>query len=299
MATSTTKILLLEDNPGDRRLLLEAFKEIAELRCQFIRCETLEQALEAVAHERPDAGVVDLELPDARGLEVVRRLHTASPEMPIVVLTGLNDEALGIQALKEGAQDYLVKTNIDWKLLSRALRYAIERQRVQVELLNLSFIDDLTGLHNRRGFLTLAQHQIRLAYRTDKPFLVAFLDLDHLKHINDTFGHQEGNRALVETANLLRDSFRQTDILARMGGDEFAVFVSDATLDNAATVTQRVEGKLDLCNADPSRRYPLLFSLGVVRGGQASSIEEILGQADAVMYQEKQRKRLSHTAAVR
>jgi diguanylate cyclase (GGDEF)-like protein len=98
------------------------------------------------------------------------------------------------------------------------VRYAIERQRVKVEVFNLSLTDDLTGLHNRRGFLTLAQHQVKVAYRTGKPFLLAFLDLDGLKQINDTFGHQEGNRALVETANILRDSFRQCDILARIGG---------------------------------------------------------------------------------
>lgn len=296
VSTSTIKILLVEDNPGDRRLLQEAFREIADLRSEFVQCETLAQAIESLARHTLDVGLVDLGLPDAQGLEAVRRIHGAAPEMPLVVLTGQNDEGLGVQALKEGAQDYLPKTNIDWRLLWRALRYAIERQRVQVELLNLSLTDDLTGLYNRRGFLTLTQHQVKVAYRTGKPFLVAFLDLDGLKRVNDTFGHQEGNRALVETASILRDSFRQCDLLARIGGDEFAVFVADAALDNADTVTHRLQQKLDLCNADSSRRYRLAFSVGIVPGNGSPncSIEEILAEADAAMYDHKHRKRCSH-----
>jgi len=292
---SITKILLVEDNPGDLRLVQEAFRQIADLHSEIIHCETLTQALESLEGSKPDVALIDLGLPDAQGLEAVRRIYSVAPSVPIVVLTVLNDESLGMQALKEGAQDYLIKTHIDWRTIWRALCYAIERQRVQVELFNLSFNDDLTGLYNRRGFLTLTQHQVKLAYRTGKPFLVAFIDLDGMKQINDTFGHQEGNHALVETANILRDSFRQCDILARLGGDEFAVFVADATEDNANTVKYRVLQKLELCNTDPSRRYRLSFSVGIVaaNSSQKCNIEEILVQADAAMYQQKQTKVLS------
>jgi two-component system, cell cycle response regulator len=295
MSMPITKILLVEDNPGDKRLVQEAFREIAELQSEIVHCDTLKQALESLAGDRPDVVLIDLGLPDAQGLEAVRRIHDAAPEVPLVVLTMLNDESLGMQALKEGAQDYLIKTHIDWRTIWRALCYAIERQRVQVELFNLSFSDDLTGLYNRRGFLTLTHHQIKLSYRTGKSFLVAFIDLDGMKQINDTFGHQEGNHALVETANILRDSFRQCDILARIGGDEFAVFVADATQDNIDTVRQRVWQKLELCNADPSRRYNLSFSVGIVpaNGSEGCDLEEILMRADAAMYEQKQGKRLS------
>jgi two-component system cell cycle response regulator len=298
MSMPITKILLVEDNPGDKRVVQEAFREIAELQSEIVHCDTLKQALESLAGGRPDVVLIDLGLPDAQGLEAVRRIHDAAPEVPLVVLTVLNDESLGMQALKEGAQDYLIKTHIDWRTIWRALCYAIERQRVQVELFNLSFSDDLTGLYNRRGFLTLTHHQIKLSYRTGKSFLVAFIDLDGMKQINDTFGHQEGNHALVETANILRDSFRQCDILARIGGDEFAVFVADATQDNIDTVRQRVWQKLELCNADPSRRYNLSFSVGIVpaNGSEGCDLEEILMRADAAMYEQKQGKRLSPQA---
>ena len=295
--TSITKILLVEDNPGDNRLVQEAFREIADFQSEIFHCETVKQALEYVASNRPDVALIDLGLPDAQGLEAVRRIHEAAPEVPIVVLTVLYDESLGMQALKEGAQDYLIKTHIDWRTIWRALCYAIERQRMQVELLNLSLNDDLTGLYNRRGFLTVTQHQLKLAGRTGRPFLVAFVDLDGMKQINDTFGHQEGNHALVETANILRDSFRQCDVLARIGGDEFAVFVSDASGDNVDTVKRRAQQKLEMCNADPSRRYQLSFSIGVIpaNGNNGCDIEQILTRADAAMYEQKQAKGCSRT----
>ena len=292
MAKSATKILLVEDSPGDQRLVQEAFREIAQLESEIVACDTLARALEFLKAGKPDAVLIDLGLPDAQGLEAVRRIRQAAPEIPQVVLTVLNDESLGMQALKEGAQDYLIKTHIDWRTIWRALRYAIERQRLQAELRNLAICDDLTGLYNRRGFLTLAQHQARLACRTGKSFLIIFVDVDGLKPINDTFGHQEGNHALVETADILRDSFRQSDIIARIGGDEFAVFVTDAGSEYGKTVTARVQQKLKACNAQLSQRYELSFSLGVVSAdcNVSCDIEELLRRADEAMYREKQAK---------
>src|SRR5260370_22698888 len=225
MTPSTTKILLVEDNPGDARLLQEAFGEITKMRFQFILCSTLRQALESLANDRPDVCLLDLVLQDAQGLQAVQSVHRESQDLPIVVLTVLNDESLAIEALQRGAQDYLVKGKIDGHTLWRSLRYAMERQRVQLELLNLSMLDDLTGLYNRRGFLTLAEHHVRLACRTGKPFLVAFADLDVLKQTNAPFSHQEGNRALVEAAAVLRTSVRHSDVVARLGGDEFAALM--------------------------------------------------------------------------
>lgn len=295
MTTSTTKILLVEDNPGDAHLLQEAFAEIAGMRFQFILCKTLKEALEHLAKGRPDICLLDLGLPDAQGLEAVLNIHRESPDLPIVVLTVLNDETLALQALHKGAQDYLIKGKIDGNALWRSLRYAMERQRVQLALLNQSMLDDLTGLYNRRGFLTLAEHHVRLAYRTGKPFLVAFMDLDELKEVNDTFGHQEGNRALVDAAEVLRDSFRHSDILARLGGDEFAALMLEANKDSIGTVIRRVEQKVDSCNALLRRSYDLSISVGIVPGDttQLADIEQLLSEADTLMYQNKQSKKPS------
>src|SRR5712692_8588446 len=295
MTPSTTRILLVEDNTGDARLLQEAFEEITKMRFQFILCKTLKEALECLANGRPDVCLLDLGLPDAQGLEAVQNIRGESPDLPIVVLTVLNDETLALQALHNGAQDYLVKGNIDCNTLWRSLRYAMERQRVQLELLNLSMLDDLTGVYNRRGFLTLAEHHVLLAYRTGKPFLVAFMDLDGLKQVNDTLGHQEGKRALVEAAEILLDAIRHSDILARLGGDEFAALMLEANKSSIGTVIRRVGQKLDSCNAMLSRSYDLSLSIGIVPGDttRLSNIEQLLSKADALMYQNKQSKKVT------
>jgi diguanylate cyclase (GGDEF)-like protein len=293
MPTPVTKVLLVEDNPADARLMREALAEIADSRFEITHCETLAQTREFLAKNTSDVILSDLGLPDSQGLETVRHIRCAASETPVVVLTALDDESFGPQALHEGAQDYLVKGQIDGRLLWRALRYAMERHRVQLGELTLALIDDLTGLNNRRGFLTLAEHHAHLAYRTGKTFLLAFVDLDGLKRINDTFGHQEGNRALVDAAIVLRDSFRQSDIIARLGGDEFAILVADAAENDIEAVLERIDRKLCSSNADPGRRYDLSFSIGIVPSvaTQHSDVEHLLCQADALMYRQKHSKK--------
>lgn len=166
---------------------------------------------------------------------------------------------------------------------------AEELARSNAVLENLSLIDDLTGLYNRKGFLALANHRMKLAYRNNADFSIAFVDLDGLKQINDTFGHQEGNRALNDTANVLRDCFRESDILARLGGDEFAIFISEA---DCRKIAGRILERLTDLNAAPGRRYYLSLSMGIVSGDATkdADLETLLGRADALMYEQKRHK---------
>jgi len=161
--------------------------------------------------------------------------------------------------------------------------------QANAELENLSLVDDLTGLYNRRGFLALARHQIRLALRHHATFSIVFLDLDGLKQINDTLGHPEGDAALVETAGILKICFRTSDILARLGGDEFAVFVADA---DEKEITIRIQEKMDARNAASDRPYLLSFSVGIVSGRPEGNptVEDLLTKADSLMYEQKRKK---------
>jgi diguanylate cyclase (GGDEF)-like protein/PAS domain S-box-containing protein len=195
------------------------------------------------------------------------------------------------------ANELLEKDIAARKIAEREL--ALKAQELALSnaaLENLSLTDDLTGLYNRKGFLLLAEHRVKLAHRIGEPFSIAFMDLDGLKRINDTFGHQEGNRALVEVANVLRDCFRQSDILARLGGDEFALFVAEG---NEHEITSRIARRLDACHAASQRHYRLSVSIGIVSGSPMmdSDIETLLGLADKLMYEQKRNKRLSPEAA--
>ena len=283
-------VLLVEDNPGDARLFKEALKEAYASKFDLVHCTTLAQALDLLGSTKPDVIVVDLGLPDGLGIEVVKRTHCRAPAVPLVVLTSRADDALGLQALHEGAQDYLVKGELDPRLLSRALRYAMERQRMRLALQSESLLDELTKLYNRRGFLVLAGNHLEQAERTRQPFSLVFIDLDGMKQVNDTLGHIEGDRALVEAADLLSKCVRQSDIVARIGGDEFVLLLT-ATTEN--TIRERLHEQLHAWNSRVGRRYRLSFSIGVATGGgeKRVTIEELLAEADVLMYRQKQEKK--------
>lgn len=174
---------------------------------------------------------------------------------------------------------------------------AQELARTNEILENLSLVDDLTGLYNRKGFLALAEHRLKLAHRHGEPFAVAFADLDGLKNINDKFGHEQGDRALIDTARVLRESFRQSDIIARLGGDEFAVFIGEA---DTSQIAARLEQHLEAMRQAEPRSYELALSIGVVEGNvsEKMDIQSLLKRADELMYREKRKKRDSRKVAV-
>jgi diguanylate cyclase (GGDEF)-like protein len=178
-----------------------------------------------------------------------------------------------------------------WRDVTDRVRSAEENSRHQA--LNLSFVDELTGLYNRRGFLSLARQQLDAATLVRRPMLLIFVDVDGLKPINDRFGHAAGDRALVEMGTVLKSTFRERDIPARLGGDEFVVLVTDASVVGSADLLDRLEHRVQALNDRPEREYALAFSTGVARfdPGNPETLESLLSEADGQMYLEKRRKR--------
>lgn len=292
MQDEQLRILLVEDNPGDARLLRELVAEARYANFSLTHVGRLADALEAIGRARPDVVLLDLGLPDAQGLESVRQLHLNWPDLAQVVLTGLDDSDLAMRALQEGAQDYLTKGRIDGPLLVRAIRYAIERQKMRAALVSLALMDELTSLYNRRGFMALAEYQLKQARRNGRAFVLIYADIDDLKGINDTYGHAEGDRAISQTARILKECFRASDIFARLGGDEFCLLTVDAGADAASVLRRRLAERLTAHNREPGRLYPLSFSIGVVccAADEARELPALLEEADAKMYEEKRAK---------
>lgn len=168
-----------------------------------------------------------------------------------------------------------------------------KQKNIEDRLRASSTMDDLTGLHNRRGFLDLAQQQYWTAARLNKPLLFFFADLDGLKIINDTFGHAEGDATLIQTARILKASFRESDILGRMGGDEFAALALENDPASADRIIRRIQMNIDEVNLRKNKQYQLSLSIGVARCDHAdgATLEDLLAQADTRMYDEKQRKK--------
>jgi diguanylate cyclase (GGDEF)-like protein len=287
------RILLVEDNPGDDRLIREMLKEVNSATIELTCAESLEVALQAIASGPFTIILLDLNLPDSAGIETFIRMRDMTPDIPIVVFSGLDDEDVAVHAVEAGAQDYLVKGHVDGTLLVRAIRYALERNRMRLAIRNMSLNDELTGLYNRRGFLTLAGQQLKTAERVEKKAALVYIDLDGMKRINDTFGHNEGNQALRDTAEILRKTFRKADIIARLGGDEFVVLALLEGAEANDSFCGRLEEHLAQLNAGAGRQYPLALSYGVTlyKPFSPTSIEELVDEADRLMYEQKKGKK--------
>jgi len=172
--------------------------------------------------------------------------------------------------------------------LKRAAVWAVEKSLLDREVRSLAITDDLTGFFNRRGFLAAASQQLKLAQRDHLNVLLLFCDVDNLKAINDSFGHQEGDLVLVRAADALEETFRDSDLLARLGGDEFAILAWEASIPNLQVMLSRLTKKLDKVNAEECR-YKLSLSGGVAKYDPQSPVPlgELMAKADQDMYKHK------------
>ncbi len=174
------------------------------------------------------------------------------------------------------------------ELLTRAVRCAVKHYMLQAELGSLALTDELTGLYNRRGFLALAERQLKLGRRSGRGILLVFIDVDGLKQLNDTFGHAEGDRTLIRAGGVLEKTFRESDVVARFGGDEFAVLAIEASQHNQEMIAARLRENLRQMN-DEDSGPAISLSWGVARFDPRSktSIGQLMAQADQAMYDHK------------
>ncbi len=290
---SHLKILLVEDNDADVSLIREMLRDAGPEMFELERADRLEAGLLRISEKKYDALLLDLGLPDSQGIAAIEKILTESPEIPVIVLTGLADEKTGVEAVHKGAQDYLVKGSVNGDLLIRSIRYSIERKRLMTELHNLSLLDDLTGLYNRRGFFALAEQQMRLARRETKNIVVVIADLDGLKLINDSLGHVVGDMALKDASSALKETFRESDIIGRIGGDEFAVSMIEELPAGNDVVIARLRKALKEFSEQADRPFILSLSIGIARCEPESvcSIDDLLREADKLMYEDKSSKK--------
>lgn len=162
------------------------------------------------------------------------------------------------------------------------------RKRTEEDLRALLMVDELTGLPNRRAFITLSEQRLKLAIRMGCDVLMIFIDVDHLKYINDTWGHLAGDRALIDTARVLKESCRDADILARLGGDEFVALMIVDSDQTAELVCERIQSRVEAHNLENPRGHPLSLSVGATRTkSEGTMLADLLAQADTALYEQK------------
>ena len=281
-------VLLIEDNPGDARLIREMLAEDPADLFRLSCVDRLSRGLECLAAQLPALVLLDLSLPDSHGLETFSKVYTHSPNVPIIVLTGNDDQSLALSAVKSGAQDFLTKGKIDREVLVRAMRYSIERKRYQKELEHHANYDGLTGLPNRQ-LLNDRLKQSVFGQRHQRSIAVVFIDLDHFKFVNDSLGHNTGDKLLRCVADRLQSTVRGCDTVARLGGDEFAIILNDqAREDVIFRAMQRILATVNAPITIDNRELNVTCSAGISLYPQdGPDLETLLKNADTAMYRAK------------
>ncbi|MBH0207788.1 MAG: hypothetical protein A4C66_13450 [Nitrospira sp. HN-bin3] len=284
------KILLVEDNAVDARLTQDILAEWSLETFTITHVTRLSEAFRFLARARFDAVLLDLSLPDGYGLSTVRQIHAANPTIAIIVLSGLNDQTLALQAVQNGAQDYLVKGEGPSELLARSIHYAIERKRAEERLTYLAQYDQLTGLVNRSLFRDRLVQAMARSKRLQQPLGLMLLDLDRFKPVNDTLGHSVGDQLLKVVAERLHECVREVDTVARMGGDEFTIILEGLMCEeDISLVARRITTSLSEPFMLGEHQVVISVSIGItIYPTDDHDIDELLTHADAAMYRAKQ-----------
>jgi two-component system, cell cycle response regulator len=293
MDSPLVRVLLVEDDEDDCLLTRELLAEGFGGRACVEWAQTYADGLQKLTGGGFDVALVDHNLGRETGIELLRAACAQGSRVPVIMLTGQADRDTDLNAMHAGAADYLVKGRVTADALERAIRYARERHRLLERISLLSLTDELTGLHNRRAFFTLAHPRLQLLERRGSPCLLFFADVDNLKETNDTLGHEAGDRLLVDAANVLRSAFRRTDLVARLGGDEFVVLAADAEEGDIAVILAKLQQRIEERNAAAETAPPLSISVGTLafNAGPSVRLQDLLAEADARMLSSKGARR--------
>ncbi len=317
-------ILIVDTNPADRRPYITL---LGNFGYRLLEASDGAQALEMARSELPDLIITDIIMPNMDGFTLSRRLRAEPLLMgtPVIFHTSNYDvseihrlaRASGIQhILRKPAepQEILRAVNESLKqptkpgkltqtgqlqrehlqlLADKLYQKVSELEKANDRLRNLSLTDGLTGLNNRRGFMIMATGLLKFARRAGYSLCLIYIDLDSLKYINDTFGHTAGDTAITYFGRILVETFRDSDVIGRMGGDEFVVLIIDATEADLVSMQARLQSNVDAYNLQVGKGQALSFSMGIIWADLKSDIamEELLFQADKAMYEHKKSRR--------
>ncbi len=262
MKNKIIKILYIEDEIDHAILIGELIEEATNVNYKMTHVQQLDEALVELDNERYDIVMLDLSLPDKQGVESITTVNERAPDIPVVVMTSMDDESMAIKALQKGAEEFLVKGEMNSHALSRVLRYAIIRHKGRVELQSLSLVDDITGLYNQRGFMLFAQQQLSIARRTRRGMIIFFIYIEGLNESTEKHGRQYEDLAKIETANILKEVFRESDIIARHSRDEFTAIAIESFDANNAIIISRLQNEIESRNKQTIRQYKLSLCIG-------------------------------------
>ncbi|MGH2889425.1 MAG: diguanylate cyclase domain-containing protein, partial [Solirubrobacteraceae bacterium] len=283
------RVLLVQNDPRCAMMLGEMLRAVWTHGLVLSQTQTVAEA----AQELSDHGATCVLLvvtPDGPPSDALAQLGAAAPDTPIIVLAERGDETSGVDAVRAGAQDDLLTSELTTALLSRAVRYSVERKRAEAALTQQALHDPLTRLPNRALFLDRLRVALDRSRRTGAPVAVMFLDVDGFKAINDSLGHGAGDRVLTVLAERFRGLLRPMDTVARFGGDEFTfLFEGLDGEQEAALVAQRISRSAGAALALADQQRSVSVSIGVtIVSDPDTVIDDVIRHADNAMYRAKE-----------
>jgi diguanylate cyclase (GGDEF)-like protein len=284
------RVLLVEDDPRTAILIGEALRMTWNHGLVLASTRTLPAATQELLERGADCVLLDLSLPDSEPLSAVEQIRTAAPDVAIVALTDDADEPEALEVIKSGAQDCLRKPDLQPSLLGRAVAYAIQRKRGEVQLVHQALHDPLTSLPNRALFIDRLGVALDRSRRTGATVAVLFLDVDNFKDVNDTMGHAAGDRLLTELAERLRTMLRPMDTVARFGGDEFTLLFEDlASEREVVLIAERISAAASIPIRIEQGQAAITVSIGIAMVADPTiPPETVIREADAAMYRAKE-----------
>jgi two-component system, cell cycle response regulator len=273
----------------DDSSLLDVLKRYFTM--QGHHCEVFtgaEAVLDHLADNSCDILITDIVMPGMKGLQLTKQVKFSWPNTNVIVMTGFMDDYSYDQAIEAGASDFIKKPFTVHEMMVR-----IKQVMLLEKVREMSITDELTGLHNRRGFFAIAQQQLKVTKRVKGKLALVFADLDDFKTINDKWGHLKGDEALVAMADILKRSFRDSDLIARISGDEFALLLLSTHEINFDIIFNRLQQNIDAFNRRSGGTFFLSLSIGMALYDydQPCSLEELFKLADRRMYDQKQQKK--------
>jgi diguanylate cyclase (GGDEF)-like protein len=292
------RVLLVEDDEDDFLIIRDLLADIQDSSYIITWVDTIEKALQIIEQEPFDISLVDYRLGQMTGLDLIQEIKRGNNGFPIILLTGIGDREVDMAAMQAGAADFLMKGQLDARILERTIRYAIEHNHIVKSLNELTILDELTGLYNRREMKRLMDQELERFKRNGHPFSVIMLDIDHFKPVNDTYGHLTGDQVLKQLAILLKNRVRIIDQCARYGGEEFVIILPETSKERAAIVAESIreivaQSRFN-CNQECGNQVQIeiSISLGVAElPSDGMCNQAILAAADRVLYKAKKRGR--------
>src|SRR5262245_13077402 len=285
----TIRVLLIDRDAQEYRLIGQLLAGIGHTSYELTWCRQPEHALDAIASELHDVVLLDYEEDAVAAQALLVKAVQQNCARPIIVMTTRMDQHVDREAIRSGASDYLLKDQIDSRLLERAIRYSIERKGAELKLARLAHYDPLTNVPNRILFRDRLGRAIERARRGSQTVALFFIDLDGFKQINDTLGHDAGDELIRAVATRLGACVRRSDSVARIGGDEFTLILEDiATTGDIVNVARKVIEVISRPVVFASQQLFVGASIGIAvfpEGGM--DVDTLLKHADMAMYQAK------------